>query len=219
MRNTKMKKHIITYGTFLGAILCALVCFAYAFVGSYRTFCFDDMTDIPHNTVGVLLGTAPKLPDGRNNLFFIYRIDAAVALYENDKVDIFLISGDNHTTQYNEPLAMKNALMAHDIPEDKIVLDYAGFRTLDSMVRAHKVFGQDTFTVISQPFHNERAVCIARAHGLNVIGANARDVPFARSMRVRIREVGARVKVLLDLFVFHTQPKFLGEPITITQYH
>ncbi|MGB0177627.1 MAG: SanA/YdcF family protein, partial [Owenweeksia sp.] len=100
-------------------------------------------------------------------------------------------------------------------PEERIVLDYAGFRTFDSMVRAREVFGQQAFTVISQPFHNERAIFIARKFGIEAYGYNAPDVIGAGGFRTKVREVGARVKMVLDIYVLNTQPKFLGEKIII----
>lgn len=188
---------------------------SYIFVDSFDRYCFDDLSDIPHNRVGLLLGTAPHMIDGRDNLFFSYRIDTAVALFRAHKIDYILISGDNRTRGYNEPVAMQEALVAKGIPEEKLILDYAGFRTLDSVVRAKEIFGQDQFTIISQKFHNERAAFIAQHYDIDAICANAKDVPLTLSPRVRIREILARVNVVLDMYILNTQPKFLGEKIEI----
>ena len=125
------------------------------------------------------------------------------------------MSGDNRKKEYNEPRAMRDALIKKGISEDHIILDYAGFRTFDSMIRAEKVFGQDSFIVISQPFHNERAVFIARKSGIEAYGFNARDVDVAAGFKTKLREVGARVKMILDIYVLHTEPKFLGDPVII----
>ncbi|GEM49857.1 hypothetical protein DC3_54920 [Deinococcus cellulosilyticus NBRC 106333 = KACC 11606] len=162
----------------------------------------------------MLLGTS-KFVGERINLFYQYRLDAAVELYQSQKIDYVLVTGDNSTVQYDEPTTMRNDLVQRGIPEDHIVLDYAGFRTLDSVVRANRVFGQEAFTVISQKFHNERAVYLARAHGLDAIGFNAQDVGGYGGMRVLLREQFARLAAILDVKVLNTQPKFLGEPIQI----
>ena len=196
------------------SVVCVMIG-SYLFIDSFDRYCHDDFSTIPHNRVGLLLGTSPKMADGRDNLFFVYRIDTAVELFENGKIDYILISGDNSTREYDESTAMQEALIERGVPKDKLVLDYAGFRTLDSVVRAHEVFGQDTFTVISQPFHCERAMFITHKNNINAICANAKDVPVSLSPRIRIREVLARVKVMLDIYVLNTQPKFLGEEIII----
>lgn len=182
--------------------------------GKSSAYCFDDTNDIPHSHVGLILGTTPVLRNGNANLYFKYRIDAAVKLYRSGKIKYLLISGDNSRNEYNEPLEMKNALIARGIPENRMFLDYAGFRTLDSVVRAKEIFGQDSFTVISQKFHNERAVYLARHYDIEAIGFNAQDVSTYNGFKTRIREWLARVKVFVDLFT-NKQPKFLGERIEI----
>lgn len=125
-----------------------------------------------------------------------------------------VISGDNSRKGYNEPEDMKSELMLRGIPEDKIYLDYAGFRTLDSVVRMEKIFGQKSFTIISQKFHNQRAIYIAHAKGLQVVGYNAEDVNAYSGFKTQLREKFARVKLFLDLWT-GKNPKFLGEPVII----
>lgn len=175
---------------------------------------YDDTDSIPKNNVGVLLGVNKFASSGRQNLFYTYRINAAVELFEAGKINYVLVSGDNSTEYYDEPTTMKEDLLERGIPEDRIILDYAGFRTWDSVVRASKVFGQESFTVISQAFHNERAVYVGQANDLDVIGFDARDVPVSRSPRVWLRERLARVNVVLDVWR-GVEPKFLGEPVVI----
>jgi len=169
---------------------------------------------IPKNKVGLLLGTSKYLRNGEENEYFKNRIHATIELYNAGKIDDIVISGDNSKSNYNEPLDMKNELIKYGIPEGKIYLDYAGFRTYDSMVRMNKVFGQCRFTVISQEFHNRRAIYIAKRINLNVIGYNAKDVTAYKGFKTKLREKFARVKVFLDLAV-NKNPKFLGDPITI----
>ena len=175
---------------------------------------YADASTIPHNKVGLLLGTSKTLGSGLPNQYFLNRIKAALELFHAGKIDFIVISGDNHKKGYNEPLDMKEALLALGIPENKIVLDYAGFRTYDSIVRLNKIFGQAQFTVISQEFHNRRAVYIARRLGLRAVGFNAVDVDRYHGFKTQTREKLARVKMFADLMV-NKQPKFLGQPIEI----
>ena len=176
---------------------------------------FSDVSQIKKNKVGLVLGTSKKLSDGRINLYFKYRIDATVELYKNGKIDFVLISGDNGSEYYDEPTDFKNELIKNGIPEDKIFLDYAGFRTLDSVVRAKEIFGQEEITIISQKFHNERAIYLAEKHGIKAIGFNAKDVSGNGGTKVKLREYLARAKVFIDI-LFNVQPKFLGEKIEIS---
>lgn len=175
---------------------------------------YADIAKIPKNKVGLLLGTAKYNDRGRNivNLYYQHRIEAAVALYMAGKIDYIIVSGDNGTMYYNEPLLMKNDLMARGVPEGRIVMDNAGFRTLDSILRCKLIFGQQTFTIISQKFHNERAVYIANSKQLDVVAFNAEDGDMFWAAAVRERL--ARVKMLLDLLV-NKQAKYYGAQIEI----
>lgn len=175
---------------------------------------FDSIENIETNKVGLLLGTSKYRSTGGINLYFQYRIDAAVKLFNSGKISYILVSGDNGTKYYNEPAAIKKALLKRGIPEDKIILDYAGFRTLDSVIRAKVVFGQDKITIISQEFHNERAIYLAESHGINAVGFNAKDVSESYGIKTQIREYFARGKAIIDV-VFHVKPKYLGEKIPI----
>lgn len=175
---------------------------------------YTEVIAIPHNDVGLLLGTSPKLKNGNNNLYFDYRILAAAELYKAGKIRYILISGDNRKKDYNEPEEMKKALMQKGVPEGVIYLDYAGFRTLDSVVRAQEVFGQSRITVISQRFHNERAIYLAGKNGIDAIGYNAKDVNAYAGIKTNARELLARVKMFIDLAI-DKQPHFLGEKIVI----
>ena len=176
---------------------------------------YNEVAQIPYNKVGLVLGTSQYLAGGRKNLYFYYRIEAAVKLYQADKISYLIVSGDNRHQSYNEPEAMKNELVKRGIPEKAIFLDYAGLRTLDSVVRCKEIFGQDKFTIISQKFHNERAVYIAKYYNLDVIGFNAKDVTSPAGLKTKAREFLARFKMLLDLYITHTQPRFLGEKVLI----
>jgi SanA protein len=176
---------------------------------------YADLDQVPYNRVGLVLGTGPTTARGRPNPYFVGRIQAAAQLYQAGKVDYLLVSGDNSSRYYDEPSAMRDALTAHGVPKERIYHDYAGFRTLDSVVRAREVFGEQRFTIISQEFHNQRAVFIARERGLEAIGFNAPEVPEWFNSNTQFRERLARVQMVLDLFLLGTQPRFLGEPIRI----
>ncbi len=169
---------------------------------------------IEKNKVGLVLGTSKNLRNGSINLYFEYRIRATIALYKKGKIDFVLVSGDNGTKNYDEPTDFKEELVKRGIPATKIFLDYAGFRTLDSVVRAKLIFGQDKITIISQKFHTERAIYLAEKHNIKAIGFNAKDVSGRYGIRVKLREYLARTKVFLDI-VFGVTPKFLGEKIKI----
>lgn len=175
---------------------------------------YHNVEDLPEYKVGLLLGTSKYLSSGHRNLYYKYRIDAAVKLHQAGKVRYILISGDNGTKEYNEPRSMKRDLVAAGIPAERIYLDYAGFRTLDSVVRAKAIFGQDSLVVISQQFHNERALFLAKTNDIKAVGFNAQAVDLNYGFKVQIREKLARAKMLLDI-VFGVEPKFYGEPIAI----
>lgn len=176
---------------------------------------YDDVDAIPYRKVGLVLGTSPYNARGGANLYYRNRMNAAAQLYAGHKIAYILVSGDNHKHEYNEPEYMRRSLIELGVPDSAIVLDYAGFRTFDSMVRAKKVFGQDSITVISQAWHNERAVYIAQHHDLDAIGFNATDIHHKKSyLKNHTREALAKTKVVLDM-LFHKQPKFLGDPVPI----
>lgn len=183
-------------------------------VRSTKPFLYDSTESVPTNRVGLVFGTA-RTNNGLPNIFFTRRITAAADLYAAEKVEKILVSGDNGTESYNEPQDMKEALIEKGVPEEDIILDYAGFSTLDSVIRAKEVFGQTSYTVISQRFQNERAVFIGRHHDIEIIGYSTTEIPFRVAPRVYIREYAARVKLVLDLYILRREPKFLGDPITI----
>lgn len=175
----------------------------------------DRAADAPQRRVGLVLGTGKRLVGGRENLFFTRRMETAVALFNTGRVDYLLVSGDNGTRYHDEPTDMKKDLVARGVPAEKIYCDYAGFRTLDSMVRAKKVFGVDSCLVISQRFHCRRAIFLARARGLDAEGVAARDVPLRHAIKAWLRERLARVAAVLDIFVWNRQPRFLGDPVVL----
>ncbi|MFL5730190.1 MAG: vancomycin high temperature exclusion protein [Cytophagaceae bacterium] len=170
---------------------------------------YSDLSKIPSNKVGLLLGAKP------GNLFYKRRIEAATELFKAGKVRFIIVSGDNHTKEYDEGTAMMNDLIAAGVPDSCISIDYAGFRTLDSVERCYKIFGQKKFTIISQEFHNQRALFIANKRGYDCVAFNAGNVGKKNSSSTYFREYFARVKCVLDIYVLGTKPKFLGDPVKI----
>ena len=175
---------------------------------------FSKTENIPKNKVGLLLGTSKFLRNGNINLYYRYRLDAAIKLYNSGKIEYIIISGDNSSKNYDEPTDFKNDLIKSGIPESKIFLDYAGFRTLDSVVRIKEIFGQNSVTIISQQFHNERAIYLAEHFNIKAFGFNAKGISGRYGLKVKLREYFARVKVFVDI-IFKVQPKFLGKKIKI----
>ncbi len=175
---------------------------------------FSDVNAIPKNKVGLLLGTAKYQDKARHlvNPYYQNRIDATVALYMAGKIDYIIVSGDNSTAYYNEPALMKADLIAQGVPEGKIYMDNAGFRTLDSILRCRDIFGEDHITIISQSFHNQRALFIANHKNVSAVAFNAAS---GGSLWDEIsREKLARVKMVFDLLL-NTQAKYYGERIEI----
>jgi SanA protein len=209
-----LRKIIKILGAFcLVLVLVILVCnFIISSTTEDKTY--SNINTIPPNRVGLVLGTSNRITNGSSNPYYTYRIDATVALYNAGKIKFILVSGDNGSIYYNEPNTIKKDLIKAGIPEEVIFLDYAGFRTLDSMVRAKFIFGLDKVTVISQKFHNERAIYIANQKGLKAIGFNAQDLSTSQGLKVQLREYLARVKVFIDM-ILNTQPKFYGATIEI----
>jgi SanA protein len=179
---------------------------------SSRKSLFDDISQVTPHKVGIVLGTSRYLQSGESNPWFHFRIKAAAELYHAGKIKYIILSGDNREINYNEPEQMRREIIKHNVPDSVLFLDYAGLRTLDSMVRSRKIFGQDRIIVISQKFHNERAVFLAKAYDIQAIGYNAQSPESEFQTKVIFREILARVKVFIDL-ITQKQPRFLGEEV------
>jgi SanA protein len=181
---------------------------------SSQKYLYNNKDEVPPHRVALVLGTSRYLHSGELNPWFANRIEAAAKLYHAGKIDYIILSGDNRTRYYNEPEQMRREIVRYEVPDSILYLDYAGLRTLDSMVRSRAIFGQDSLIVISQKFHNQRAVFLARRHGVKAIGFNADDPVNHSTVRVLVREVFARVKVFVDLAT-RKQPRFLGDEIPL----
>jgi len=210
-----MKTYIKRFLTLTILMILAVILANFHIEYSAQGKLFNNIEDIPKNRVGLVLGAGKYVGESsRVNLYYKYRLEAAFSLFKNKKIDLILISGDNSSIDYDEPSTFKQDLIHLGVPEDKIVLDYAGFRTLDSIVRAHKIFGLTNFTIISQQFHNERAIYLANNNQLNVIAFNAKDIKGKYGLRTKAREYLARTKAIIDVII-NKQPKFLGPKIKL----
>ncbi|WMX16096.1 MULTISPECIES: vancomycin high temperature exclusion protein [unclassified Aureispira] len=175
---------------------------------------YNDIQKVGYSDVALVLGTSRSVNGIVENPFFTHRIKAAAELFFEGKVKHILVSGDNSSMNYNEPRDMRHALIKLGVPDSCITMDFAGLRTLDSVVRSHKIFQQKRITIVSQEFHNYRALFIAQHYGIDAVAYNA-AYPKEATLKTVWREYLARPKALLDLYLLDTQPKFLGDKITI----
>lgn len=166
---------------------------------------------LPAHQFGLILGTSQKNTDGSLNMFFTSRIDAGVELYKLGKIKKIIVSGAYEGRYYDETEIMRNELIKKGVKPTDIITDQAGFRTYDSVVRAKLVFGADDLTIISQKFHNHRAVFIGLTYGIGAIGFNAK-LEGGPGFKLFIREIFARPRAIFDLITFN-QPEFMGEEI------
>lgn len=186
-------------------------------VESTKDSIFADYDLVPSNPVGLVLGTSSRLSNGMPNPLFDSRMVAAADLYKLGKISHIIVSGDNRTKFYNEPMEMRKALVKLGVPDSVITLDYAGLRTLDSVIRSKEIFGQDHITIITQPFHSYRALFISNYFDIDAVAIIAKGPQQEPSAKVSFREYFARAKAILDLYVLKTTPRHMGEkePIVI----
>lgn len=209
-----LKRLIISLFTLFALLVLTVVALDRWISWKTAAYIYEEVEKIPLRQVGVVLGTAKYYRAGVLNQYYRYRIQGAIDAYNSGKVKYLLLSGDNAQQNYNEPRTMRRDLLTANIPSSSIVLDYAGFRTLDSIVRTHKVFDTNDFVIITQSFHCERALFIALHMGIR---AHCYAVPAPKHMiTVRIREIFARLAMLLDLYILDRKPHFLGPIIPIS---
>lgn len=180
---------------------------------------FDKVADIPHREVGLLLGTSPRTPENAPNYYFINRITATAELYKAGKIDKVIASGGDYSSRpgggYDELVAMRDSLIEHGVPDSVIILDYDGSRTLNSIVKAKEVYGEECVTLISQKYHNERAIYLAFQQGIDAIGYNAKPSHIiTKRIKNEGREFLARVKLFVDV-ILGEKPKFNNCPHNI----
>ena len=215
-KNQRPKKRLLVACALIAATAVAVLFWSRAVVSraSEGTIVHDPAA-VAKNKVALVLGCSPRNRAGETNLFFEYRMDAAGELWRSGKVDFLLVSGDNRRADYDEPTAMMHALIRRGVPARAIVRDFAGFRTLDSVLRTNRVFGETHFCIVSQEDHLKRAIYIARQHGLEVTGFAAREVPFRQGVRTDLREAVARLGAVIDVELLDRQPHHLGPRIQI----
>jgi SanA protein len=198
-----------------GSVLFVLLAFVVIsniwIVKSTEEKVYFDLSKLPDRRIALVLGTSHKLVNGGDNPFFHNRIDIAAHLYKMGKINHFILSGDNRSKFYNEPMEMKKALIKQGVPESAITLDYAGLRTLDSVVRSKEIFGQSKITIITQPFHCYRALFISDYYDIDAVAMVAEDPSPEHSFKIIVREYFARTKAVLDLYIFKTSPRHLGQ--------
>ena len=209
-----MLRRLIYWGLLLLALALAVPAGCYAWISwSSRSYLYDSVAEIPARPLALVLGTAKYTTDGRVNLYYRARIDAAAALYRSGKAQYFIVSGDNRSLSYNEPAQMRSDLIKAGVAADHIQPDYAGLRTLDSVLRADKVFGNRDYIIVSQPFHNARAVFLARKNGQQVIAYNAADPAILQyRLKTQVREIAARLRAVWDV-LRGTEARHYGDPI------
>lgn len=212
--NKKNLKKMALYGLLVTVLvgLFILSCF-YGIRLTTEDSIYDAVDQIPANEVALVLGTSRLINDSYINKYYQYRLNAAAELYRAGKVKHFILSGDNSRKGYDEPSDMRADLKKLGVPERATTLDYAGFRTLDSVVRCKEIFSQKKVTIISQEFHNERALFLAQHFDIEAIAFNAK-MPKVRR-KVLMREYLARCKAVLDVYILRKQPKFLGEKVEV----
>lgn len=202
-------------GLALGMLCLGIVAYAnITAMWASRGRLFDQVSSLPEFQVGLVFGTTDRI-NGRENPYFRYRIDAAEKVWKAGKVKTLIVSGDNRDPSYNEPEKMKRALIQRGVPSDRVICDFAGLRTLDSVVRAKEIFGTSSLLVISQRFQNERAIYLAKANEMDAYGFNAQDVERPAGTKTKVREIGARVKMWLDVNFLNTRPRHLGDKIDL----
>lgn len=165
--------------------------------------------------IALVLGTSRYQVGGGDNRYFTGRMEAVTQLYNQGKIRHIIVSGDNETAYYNEPVEMQKALIERGVSKADITLDYAGFRTLDSVVRCKEVFDQQYFIIVTQQFHGYRAQYISQYYGLDTEVFAAEDDVYSSMMKLRLREVLARSMAVIDLYILDRQPRFLGEKVII----
>jgi SanA protein len=202
-----MIRKLITFFVISAFTSYLLISFLNVWVmSSTQPYMYHTIGEVPFNSVGMVLGTSKWTSSGKPNQHFANRMDAAADLYRAGKIKHLIVSGDNMTPYYDEPKMMKSELMLRGVPDYDITLDTAGFRTFDSVVRLKKVFGVNSCTIISERFHLYRALFISRHYDLDAIGYAAYEVPITRGYPTRAREILARIKAILDVYILNTEP-------------
>ncbi len=207
----KIVRRVLKFGSLVGVVVIFfLLSLNFWVISSTEDQVFYELNEMPKRRVALILGTSKRTTQGEANKYFVERIDAAAQLFHEGKIDHIIVSGDNRTVYYNEPRDMYNALVEHGVPKGVITLDFAGLRTLDSIVRSISVFGQKDITIVTQDFHCYRALFIANYYGLNAVAFSADD-KAQLPLNLALREVVARLLAVFDLYIWNKEPTHLGE--------
>ena len=174
---------------------------------------FTEVGKVPAVDVALVLGTAPIGPEGGPNRYFVYRLDAAAALYKAGKAKYFIVSGTREG-RYDEPTAMRAGLIERGVPAEAIYRDFGGRRTLDSIVRARQIYGQTRLVIVSQRFHLARALFLALHEGMEAWGFEARDVDMPYSVFTELRRYPSAMRAYWDVWTGMTPPES-GKPVRI----
>jgi len=204
-------RRFVKYGIVVTMVLMALIALAnFWIIQSTKDQVYYRLEDMPKRDVALVLGTSKYSTTGGPNQYFKYRMKAAADLYRKGQVKHLIVSGDNRTKYYNEPKDMRGELIKLGVPAEAITLDFAGFRTLDSVIRCKQIFGQEKITIVTQDFHSYRALFISDFYDIDAAVYAARDLPFPGSLNVVFREIFARPKAVIDLYFLREKPHFLG---------
>lgn len=189
--------------------------FCYLLVAQSGKQAKDSLEGLPTVRCALVLGTAKNLGNGRLNQYYTNRIEAAVRLYNARKCQKIIVSGSTHRGGYNEPLLMRQDLEKKGIPAKDIICDYAGDRTIDSVIRFKEIFGQTRGIIVSQKFHNARAIYIAQHYNIELTGYNAQDVSRFYGIKTKLREFLARLVCVWEMNVYKVKPKYPDEKVNI----
>ena len=200
----KRKRQILYFSIAILVILAIIVALCNISVdrnAEGRTF--SNINDVPTMQTALLLGTNPKTRDGkRPSSFYLARINATAELYKHGKFRQLIISGDRREG-YDEPQTMRHDLIERGVPDSIITMDGQGYRTLLSMRNIKQHFRVNDMIIISQKWHNERSIFLADKMNIKAVGYNADDVRHPRALWTHIRELLARVKLFIDLYITH----------------
>ncbi len=201
---TRLIKRVIKLAIAMGFVTLVLILLGNIWIVlSTTSRNYYDIHTLPSNDVALVLGTSKAVHGGKENLFFKYRMEAAARLYKEGKVKYLILSGNHDSVYYNEPADMRQALFKLGVPANVMILDFAGYRTYDSIVRCKKVFNQRRFTIVSQPTHNARALFLAQHLGIDAVAFAAQDV--SPTSKTYLREYLARPKAILDVYFFESE--------------
>jgi SanA protein len=203
-----MTKIIIGIGIILIIVVTYIILVPYLILQYGKNRIYTDISKVSQYPVAIVFGAGLK-QDGTPNDMLQDRLDTAVDLYSQGKIEKFLLSGDNSLIEYNEPQAMYEYLTEQKlIPKEDVVRDYAGLRTYDTCIRAKEIWGLKDVILISQGYHLSRAIYTCNTLGVKSVGYSATKYPYIGERYYKLREIVALHKAVIDLYIF--PPKYIG---------